>query len=241
MVHVLAATPSEDDLQQASADMARLLVMAVRAAPVVPDYYAQVAAHLIEADEAEFDGKYADALRSALVRRGLLSLQAAAPLAGGARVAAAAMRPVRAMAVAGAAGAEAPAAGAEEELPRLSLSGVDLGLGERPVVVFAPGEPKRFAVTAAAVGAGASRRPDEARAARVFAEFLFRRGRVDVGEVRRAVGRRGAAPRGRGAVATVSPARAVRRGPGLFQTHVVVPEGEALVIRRRTFDCGFDA
>jgi hypothetical protein len=88
-------------------------------------------------------------------------------------------------------------------------------------MVFAPGEPKRFAVQSAALGAGAASRPDEARAAKVFAEYLFRRGRVDVG--------RHGHPRLR-----------IAHPAGYHKTHELAPYQGALVLRRRTFDCGFD-
>ncbi len=72
-----ASAPTEADLLQVSLDAGRLLVDAIPAAPIVADYYSQVAAHLIESDAVLFRGRYRDALKSALVRRGILSLQTA--------------------------------------------------------------------------------------------------------------------------------------------------------------------
>ena len=67
-----------DDLVAVTRDAALLLVAGVKDAPVVPDYYSQVAAHMLDAGEAApFSGKYRDVIKSAFVRRGILSLQAA--------------------------------------------------------------------------------------------------------------------------------------------------------------------
>ena len=69
---------SGDDLVAVTRDAALLLVAGVKDAPVVPDYYSQVAAHMLDAGEAApFSGKYRDVIKSAFVRRGILSLQAA--------------------------------------------------------------------------------------------------------------------------------------------------------------------
>src|SRR2546426_10035755 len=70
-------SPTEADLVEVSLDAGRLLVDAIPAVPIVADYYSQVAAHLIESDTVLFRGRYRDALKSALVRRGILSLRAA--------------------------------------------------------------------------------------------------------------------------------------------------------------------
>src|SRR5262249_42721797 len=43
--------PNRDNLRSVSQDMGRLLVGGVLLAPVVPDYYSQVAAHMIEAGD----------------------------------------------------------------------------------------------------------------------------------------------------------------------------------------------
>src|SRR5438067_1703015 len=76
------SSPTEADLGQVSLDAGRLLVDAIPAAPIVADYLSQVAAHLIESEAVLFRGQYRDALKSALVRRGILSLQAASVVPG---------------------------------------------------------------------------------------------------------------------------------------------------------------
>ena len=61
---------------------------AIRQAPVVVDYFSQVAAHMLTAEQTRFGGRYQDALRSAFVRHGVLALAArghGTALGGGAR------------------------------------------------------------------------------------------------------------------------------------------------------------
>ena len=62
MVLLLNRPPSSKDLLTASVDAGRLLVSAVAAAPVVTNYFAQVAAHILEADRELFDSRYASAI-----------------------------------------------------------------------------------------------------------------------------------------------------------------------------------
>jgi len=208
MVTVLAATPKEADLEQASSDAAALLVDAVAAAPIVPDYYSQVAGHLLEADAERFAGKYDEALRSAFVRRGLLSLRSAAAI----------RRPERARAPRG---RTRPArAAAAPTLPRLSFAGAEFGLGERVLVVHAAGEARRMPVASAAVHLGPAPSPSDQDAARSFVEYLFRRGRVDLGR--------------HGDTTTRVEHRTVRK------THELREQPEGLQLARRSFDCGFD-
>jgi hypothetical protein len=130
MVLVLGRPPSSADLLQAAKDAGRLLVTAVRAAPVVPDYFAQIAAHLLEADADLFDGQYAEAIQLGMAGRGVLSLQSA-------RAAAASPGPTLA--------GDALPAGAE--LPISAFGGGEFGL-DRPVLMRVPGQPRRLAALA---------------------------------------------------------------------------------------------
>ncbi len=151
-----------------SIDGGGLLIAAIAAAPVVPDYFSQVAAHLVQADTDLFQGRYRDALKSALVRHGLLSLESASG-AGGLR---AAMQP------AGMVGGGAVTGGGAE-LPTVSLEGGSLGLGDRRLDVEAPAEQRRFQVAAASIGLGSVEPVSSEVAARGFVEELFKRGRVE--------------------------------------------------------------
>lgn len=211
MVAVLAATPKEADLEQASHDAAALLVEAVLAAPIVPDYYSQVAAHLLEADAEHFGGKYGEALRSGFVRRGILSLRSAAAVRR-------AGRPARARTPR--AGIRAVRAVAPPTLPRLSLAGAEFGLGQRALMVHSASEARRMPVASAAVHLGPASSPSDQDAARSFVEYLFRRGRVDLDR--------------HGDATTRVEHRTVRK------THELREQPEGLQLARRSFDCGFD-
>jgi len=208
MLATRTATPTEADLLSAATDMGRLLVDALPAAPVVPQYYSQVAAHMIESDARLFQGKYRDALKGAFVRHGILSLQAATALTGP-QVALAERR-----GVVGAAGERAAA----ESLPQVAISGADYGLGAQHILVQAPAEPQRFQAAAAALGAGSLTGPTPEQVARSFLEHLLRRGRIDVG-------RRGEAA-------------AVVSQPSARKTHELVEQDGGLALVRRLFDGG---
>ena len=202
---------NDANLVQTATDGAQILVGGVLAAPVVPDYFSQVAAAMVQFGEgAPFNGKYRDVLKSAFVRRGILSLQAASTISGMKKPAA---RGVAAMSAANATRAV--------ELPRVALSAAAYGLNKSVVTVHVAGETKRLGVTgAAAESVGAAQPRSVQNAAESYTEDLFQRGHVDIRE------------------------NGDRRGglvhPYSFKTHVVFDEKGELVLRRRTFDCGFD-
>jgi hypothetical protein len=202
-----------DSLLQATQDMGQLLVSGVEAAPVVPSYYSQVAAHMLEADATDFSGRYQDALKSAFVLHGVLSLDAAGRMSAtmGGRGARASMvgtigTPVR-----------APRRREDASLPRVAVAGEGYGLS-RPLIVHAPAEPKRFAVASAAADSRSVQSPSHDRAAAIFAESLFRRGRVDVTGV---------------GGAELAPASRLSH-----KTHALREEPDGLVLTRQLFDCG---
>jgi len=203
------SAPTADDLLAASADAARLLVAGILDAPVVPDYYSQVAAHMISTGEAApFNGKYRNVLKSAFVRRGILSLEAAAT------VTSVKAPPPRKAAFAAAGQAEAA------ELPQATISGANYGLTRAALKVHTAEQPKRFAVTSAALTLAPLEPRSGQNAAQSFTDDLFQRGRVDVRE-------------------HAHPETGITHTPAM-KTHVVVEEKGDLVLRRRTFDCGFD-
>ena len=200
---------SANDLVKTSQDAARLLVAAVLNAPVVPDYYSQVAAHMISAGEsAPFNGKYRDVLKSAFVRRGILSLQAAATITG------VKTETTRASAMAAARTPEA------KELPKAAIAGAQYGLSRAALKVYTAEEPKRFAVTSSSLTLGPVEPRSPQNAAESFTEDLFQRGRVEVGQYSHPES---------GLIHTFS-----------NKTHVIVEEEGDLVLKRRTFECGFD-
>ncbi len=206
------SNPREDDLLQVSQDTGRLLVQAILAASVVPDYYSQVAAALIVAGEKDpFKGKYRDALKGAFIRHGILSLEAASARSPAAGAGAAQSRGGIAIAAA----AAAPVTSAQ----RVQLSGMKYGLGASALLVQAPEVPRHFLVSAAALGPGSASPTPHLNAVDDFVTDLFRRGRVDLAE-HGDFDSRVAQPRSR-------------------KTHKLQKEGEQLALVRTRFDCGF--
>jgi len=209
MFRLQGPSPTEDDLLKTTEDMAHLLVQSVLAAPVVPDYYSQVAAHMVAVSQTEpFDGKYKDAIKSAFVRRGILSLQGAATIA---RIN---IKTMPKAAVFASKRGESPT------LPEAHISAAPYGLNRASLVVHTAEEPKRFAVTSAALSLAPLEPRSAQNAAEAYTEDLFQRGRVKVGQY-------GDSDQG--------PNHRISS-----YTHVVVEENGNLVLKRRAFECGFD-
>ena len=76
----VAGEPTSDTLLSVSAEMGQILVDGVLTASLSTDYFSQVAAAMIQADQARNNGKYRVALSSSFVERGILSPDAAASL-----------------------------------------------------------------------------------------------------------------------------------------------------------------
>ena len=202
-----AASPASADLLRTSQDAGRLLVAGILNAPVVPDYYSQVAAHMIAAgDAAPFNGKYRDLLKSAFVRRGILSLQAAATISS---------VQTKSLGI-----AAASARRDTYQLPKAAIAASQYGLSSRALSVYTAEEPKRYAVTSAALTLGSIEPRSPQNAAESFTEDLFQRGRVDVGKF--------------------AHADSGLTHPLPTKTHYIVEENGDLVLKRRTFDCGLD-
>lgn len=207
---MFTAQPRRDEaaLQTVSDDAGALLVGAVLAAPIVPSYFSQVAAHMIELDREQNNGRYRDALASAFIRHGVLALEAATAV--GVASAAPSRRGIAALAA-------APRA-ADEPLARVEFAAATFGL-TADLVCDAPSQPKRFSVAGADPNVGSVAAPAHDQAARSFLEDLFRRGRIELGNNAAAGG------------AVVSPLTR--------KTHEIRREDDALVLSRRSFDCGF--
>jgi hypothetical protein len=171
MFKLQGASPTADDLETTSQDIARILVNAIGTAPIVPDYYSQVAAHMVASSQsAPFDGKYKDVLRSAFVRRGILSLQAAATISS-----------VRVTNFAKAA-MTAGKGRVSTSLPRAAISAASYGLNSASLVVHTAEDAKLFAITSASLTLGNIEPRSAQNAAESYTEDLFQRGRVDVGD-----------------------------------------------------------
>src|SRR5438552_11611875 len=80
MLKIISPKPDEMDLLQLAHDAGTLIVKAAQSAALSAAFFSEIAAQLVWADTATFNGKYDEALRSAFVRRGLLSLEAARSL-----------------------------------------------------------------------------------------------------------------------------------------------------------------
>lgn len=160
------ANPSDaipEELAALAGDTAAILVTAVQQAPVVPNWYAQVAATMVQVSGL-VNGAYPSILKAVFVRRSILSLNATAMIPG---------------LQASKAAAGVIAAAAPEALATVALPASDYGLDE-PLLVETASQPGRFAVTAAAVQGNGPLTPANAlTAAHGFVEDLFGRGRVD--------------------------------------------------------------
>jgi hypothetical protein len=166
MLRILGST--EEGLLQVSQDSGQLLVDAIRRAPIVPAYFSQVAAAMLDADRSRFNGRYRDALKSSFVRHGILSLTAAAAKTS---------LPPEGLAL-----AAAPEPSDAPELPVAEIVASAYGLGVDRILVHAPSEPVRFQAFGAAPDLGESPSHGQAEDAQFFLEDLFRRGRVDLGD-----------------------------------------------------------
>ncbi|MFE4969697.1 hypothetical protein [Streptomyces sp. NPDC056660] len=186
----------------------QLLVDAVVAAPVVSAYYAQVAGHMIAADQRRNGGRYGPFLRSAFVRHGILSLEAATSITE-AEVSRRSVGMAEAI----------PGGGDEEGLMPVTVHGATYGLNQ-PITLSAPAEERRFGIAASDPAGGSLRPTDPDRVATSFLEDLVRRGRVDVPEEYRTAS----------AVVDNSASR--------IKTHEIARSstGEGLALIRRCFD-----
>jgi hypothetical protein len=224
MLFTVSQTPSPADIQKVSRDAGRLLLDAIADAPIVPEYYSQIAAHMVEADTS---GKYQKAIKSAFVRRGILSLEAAM-VASRPGAAVGARRGIASM-VGVETTSDAPA-----PVPQVPLNASRFGLSEiDSIVVDSPGQTKRIAARSASLTAfgAATPPPSHEAAARAFVEDLFQRGRVAMDETDG-----GGGGSRRGAAAPGEPLHTFVR-----KTHELKREGGQVVLVRRTFDCGFDS
>jgi hypothetical protein len=210
MVTTDNASPTVQSVQRVTRDAARLLVDAIRNAPIVPNYFSQLAAQMIAADQARFARKYREVLKGAFVRHGILSLEAAAGIVG----------PSAPVAVLGMADTGA-VAGTTTELPLVAVSAPSLGINAHTVLCGAPSEGGGYAAAAAsATDTGSLAPPSHTDAVRSFLEDLLRLGRVDLSE-------------------QGDPNTRIAQ-PNIRKTHVLQETPAGLTVLRETFDCGFD-
>ena len=157
---------SDKALLDASAETARMLVEGVRAAALVPSFYSEVAAAMVDAS-ARIDPSYPAILKLAFVRRSILPLQTAAQDADVKRAQFASKA-----AAAKARGASAPPT---TRLPSLSFAPHRYGL-DRPLLVHAASHRRPFLAALVNVVKPSS---SPAAATSAFVNDLFRLGRVN--------------------------------------------------------------
>jgi hypothetical protein len=224
MVSRLAARPRVDDVQQASFDMGRLLAQGASAAAVSTKFFQAVAEQMVLVDSRLFSGKYAEALTTAFVRRGLMSVRSlAAPeavTASPARAAAAAVR------FSAAAAGRAPRRTAASERPvEVGIDGAAVGLPVKTLYVNAPPVDDISAPHGAMMAGVAARETlvmPRITDIQAFVEALIVRGRVSLPP---AVGPR------RGLVASLSQGRK-------HATHYLNRRpDQALELKRISFEC----
>lgn len=158
--------PIEQELLQVTADMGDILIAGVRSAPVVSNFYAQVAAGMVSAAGAA-NPAYPRVLKAAFIKRDILSLHSATSVES-----------LGAAAV-GMAGIARLGEKTDDALASIAFDGSYFGLGTRPLVVETASQPRRIAASAAANEFGSLQAPSSEAAARGFVEELFKRGRID--------------------------------------------------------------
>jgi len=209
MLKVRSNNPTEADLVAVATDYARLLMDATSAAPVQPDYFAQVASHTIDADTSRFGGKYRDALVSTFVGRGIIPQAAVQPLV--------AFKGKIPKSVVGMSAAPT----GRPKVHKVRLRARDFGLADRPLIVHAPVEQKPFLmVSAALLHKNADPMGSIEQATGRFVKMLFARERVDTESGKRKV------------------AADKRVHEHLRKTHVLMDSAEGLKLVRRLFHCG---
>lgn len=220
-----AKKPAERHLVEAARDLSTLLVEAVVRARIVPGYFAEIATRMLDADRDQLGARNAEALRTAFLRRGILSLDSTAappkPKAAGVRSRSSSGEAEGAGRAPRGRPAPGPRTQSPVALPLVAFEGASLGLGRRRLLLRIPVAPDAETPRGAAYRGGSVALVDPHDDARAFLEVLLRRGRIDLG-----------AERGRLPASGVRPAR---------RTHTLSRERGRLVVTRRFFDCGFDA
>jgi hypothetical protein len=181
--------PSADALLDVTHDLALVLVIAAKEASIVPDFYSEIALRMLDADQRRFAGRYASAIKSAFVKRGILSLEIPTTTAN--RRSFGSRRPGSSVgtmpghargAVSGTAIALETQIAAPAEVNQLAFAGRDFGLEVDEFYGQAAAEDGLYRHVVAFVNAG-DRQPTAEEAANLFLEGLFRRGKVDLDAV----------------------------------------------------------
>jgi len=162
------ANPTEQELLAVGDDLARILVTSIKQAPVVANWFAQVAGGMVQA-AASVNKDYPAVLKGVFVRRSLLSLQSATSV----------QLLQRSMTrIAGVVDVSA------EPLAPVAIPSAHYGL-DKPLVVDTASHARSFLATSAAIDASPITPANAVTAAQAFVDDLFNRGRVDYAGVGR--------------------------------------------------------
>jgi hypothetical protein len=165
MMFASSGDASEASLQQVSVDLGRILIGAITHAPVVPEYFAQIGAHMISLAMSTSE-RYGAAVKAAMVKHGIVSVPGVAVVLMSDHAEALQAR---------SAGAAAAALAPEP----LDVSGY--GLLVPTIDAVTAGQPKRFGIAGAAPTLGDAASSSARTSAIGFFEDLIRRGRLDYG------------------------------------------------------------
>lgn len=171
------AAPTEQELHAVSREMGNILLAGIRQAPIVSNFYSQVATAMVQAANA-VNSAYGPILNSAFVHRSILSLQSAAAI-GGLSTTLGAQKSVA---------SAAAAVGNEPPLARIALDGNRFGLGNRAILVHTASHARSLSVHAAASDGSQLSAPSADVAATAFVDDLIRRGKVDIPQRRTTLG-----------------------------------------------------
>jgi hypothetical protein len=227
-------TANDASLLVVSRDMGQLLADGIRTAPIVPAYLSSVAASMIQADQARNQGRYRNALSSAFIQRGILSLATAATLSN-APVPQLMAVPAPPMARGGVGGNangsqmllmygegddDGYQRGPEDapELPIYTLT-TDFGL---TLLVHASAEPERFRVASTEPSVGSAEPLTAEEDVRAFLENVIRGRRIDFGSVQGIVPKELIAP--------------PEEWP--WKTHGLMDTPDGRILKRLHFECG---
>jgi hypothetical protein len=231
LARMYSAKSSQDDagLVAVSRDVAQLLIDGVHGAPIVDAYFSQVAAAMIQADQARFGGRYNAELTGAFLEHGILSVGSALHMAG----APVPIAIIPGQGIASMAGGGGPVVYSYEdrkaddahlrsfgETPELPIRTLTI-TGDLVLNVHAPEEPQRFAV-ASAVAGGAPVYADDSlakdAAAQSFVEGLIQRQQVNLAMESKSITAAGKKDTSR-------------------MTHALVVEGGKTTLKRVCFSC----
>lgn len=228
-----AGPPDVGRLRQATREAARLLVAAVLTAPIAPDYFGQVAAAMIQADQALNEGRNRAAFNQAFTERGILSVQSVLHLASASVPQVGGSSPF---------GIAATVAAGSVDLGALHLPGLEpetgyrLGFRDTPelpiqpvslngieIGVHLPVAQRHFAIAPLSMGPGSDEVQSSDASGRLALEELIRGGHLEL------------TPSGPSTLRGILPEASEERPPRV--THQVVTEDGQAVLRRIRFQC----